>query len=143
MDYIGKYRFYEKEELIKDREDGQYILDNLNKSNRFDYDGASYTFTRFDNISEGKTEKNVDIVIDKDDYNVKIKGETVHLDLIYKMDINKLEDHYRITTRISERDGELSCLLYINLRDGEDFINALGKVKENQIELSKPKDIGK
>ena len=57
LDYIGKYHFYEKDEFLNNREDGEYILENLNKSNRFDYDGASYTFTKFGNISEGKTEK--------------------------------------------------------------------------------------
>ncbi len=133
LDYIGKYHFYEKDELIKFRNDGQYIMDNLDKSNRFDYDGASYTFTKFGNISEGKTEKGVEITINKDDYNVKINNEIVHLDLIYKMDIKELEDHFRITTRISEKGEDISCLLYINLNDGKDFINALNKVKENQI----------
>lgn len=137
--YIGKYHFYEKDELIKFRNDGQYIMDNLDKSNRFDYDGASYTFTKFGNISEGKTEKGVEITINKDDYNVKINNEIVHLDLIYKMDIKELEDHFRITTRISEKGEDISCLLYINLNDGKDFINALNKVKENQIKLSKAK----
>ncbi|MBC5628282.1 hypothetical protein H8S20_05175 [Clostridium sp. NSJ-6] len=139
LDYIGKYHFYEKDELIKFRNDGQYIMDNLDKSNRFDYDGASYTFTKFGNISEGKTEKGVEITINKDDYNVKINNEIVHLDLIYKMDIKELEDHFRITTRISEKGEDISCLLYINLNDGKDFINALNKVKENQIKLSKAK----
>lgn len=137
LDYIGKYHFYEKDELVKLRKDGQYILDNLNKSNRFDYDGASYTFTKFENISEGKTERDVDITVTEDDYNVKINNEIVHLDLIYKMDIKELEDHFRITTRISEKGEDISCLLYINLNDGENFINALNKVKENQINLSK------
>lgn len=139
LDYIGKYHFYEKDELIKLRNDGQYIMDNLDKSNRFDYDGASYTFTKFGNISEGKTERGVEITINKDDYNVKINNEIVHLDLIYKMDIKELEDHFRITTRISEKGEDISCLLYINLNDGKDFINALNKVKENQIKLSKAK----
>lgn len=139
LDYIGKYHFYEKDELIKFRNDGQYIMDNLDKSNRFDYDGASYTFTKFGNISEGKTEKGVEITINKDDYNVKINNEIVHLDLIYKMDIKELEDHFRITTRISEKGEDISCLLYINLNDGKDFINSLNKVKENQIKLSKAK----
>ena len=139
LDYIGKNHIYEKDELIKFRNDGQYIMDNLDKSNRFDYDGASYTFTKFGNISEGKTEKGVEITINKDDYNVKINNEIVHLDLIYKMDIKELEDHFRITTRISEKGEDISCLLYINLNDGKDFINALNKVKENQIKLSKAK----
>lgn len=139
LDYIGKYHFYEKDELVKLRKDGQYILDNLDKSNRFDYDGASYTFTKFANISEGKTERDVDITVTEDDYNVKINNEIVHLDLIYKMDIKELEDHFRITTRISEKGEDISCLLYINLNDGENFINALNKVKENQIKLSKAK----
>ena len=77
---------------------------------------------------------------EENDYNVDINGEVVHLDLIYKMDIKKLEDHYRITTRISEKGDTVSCLLYIDLENGEDFINGLNHVKEAQIELSRPKD---
>lgn len=139
LDYMGKYEFYEKDDLIKSREDGEYILENLSKSNRFDYDGASYTFTKFGNISEGKTDRDVNITIYEDDYNVKINDEIAHLDLIYKMDIKELEDHFRITTRVSEKGRDISCLLYINLKDSEDFINALTKVKENQIKLSNSK----
>ena len=140
LDYFGKYHFYEENELVKEKEDGEYILENLKKSNRFDYNGASYTFTKFGNISEGRTEKDVDLTIKENDYNVDINGEVVHLDLIYKMDIKKLEDHYRITTRISEKGDTVSCLLYIDLENGEDFINGLNHVKEAQIELSRPKD---
>lgn len=139
LDYIGKYVFYEEDELITLRDDGQYIVDNLKESNRFDYDGASYTFTKFGNISEGKTERDVKVEIMEKSNNVKVNNETVHLDLIYKMEIKELEDHFRITTRVSEKGGSISCLLYINLKEGEDFINALNQVKENQMELAKPK----
>ena len=117
----------------------QYILEKLKESNRFDYDGASYTFTKFGNISEGRTRRNVNILIEKDNINVKIDGEVVHLDLIYKMDIKELEDHFRITTRISEKGNTVSCLLYINLNEGESFIRAIESVRDYQIELSKEK----
>lgn len=139
LDYLGKYYFYEEDEFLKDKEDGQYILENLKESNRFDYDGASYTFTKFGNISEGKTKRDVNILIEENNINVKIDGEVVHLDLIYKMDVKELEDHFRITTRISEKGNTVSCLLYINLNDGENFIKALTAVKEMQIKLSKEK----
>lgn len=132
LDYIGRYNFYEEDELVKTRADGKYILDNLKKSNRFDYDGASYTFTKFDNISEGRTKRNVILSIYKENINVKIDGENTHLDLIYKMDIKKLEDHYRITTRISEKGGSVSVLLYVNNEDAKDCIEALKEVKKYQ-----------
>ena len=139
LDYLGKYYFYEEDEFLKAKENGQYILDKLKESNRFDYDGASYTFTKFGNISEGRTRRNVNILIEKDNINVKIDGEVVHLDLIYKMDIKELEDHFRITTRISEKGNTVSCLLYINLNEGESFIRAIESVRDYQIELSKEK----
>lgn len=135
LDYIGKYIFYEEDELLKFKKDGQYILDNLKKSNRFDYDKASYTFTKFGNISEGRTEKNVALEIEKDNIDVKINGKGTHLDLIYKMDVKRLEDHYRITTRISEKEDTISTLLYININEGEDCIKALEEVKRYQEEL--------
>lgn len=67
LDYIGKYRFYQEEEFIEAVKDGEYILENLKESNRFDYNQASYTFTKFGNISEGITEKNVKLEIEKDE----------------------------------------------------------------------------
>ena len=51
------------------------------------------------------------------------------------MEIKKLEDHYRVATRISERDGNLSTLLYINLKDGEECLNALEAVRDYQEKL--------
>lgn len=136
LDYLGKYHFYEEDELVKSKEDGQYILDNLKKSNRFDYDKASYTFTKFGNISEGRTERDVTLEIEKDNIDVKINGETTHLDLIYKMQTKKLEDHYRITTRISEKGNSVSTLLYVTLKDGEDCIKALEEIKKYQEKLA-------
>lgn len=140
LDYLGKYNFYEEDELITLRDDGQYIVDNLKNSNRFDYDGASYTYTKYGNISEGRTEKNVQITIEENDINVKINSQVVHLDLIYKMDIKELEDHVRITTRISEKIRSVSCLMYIGYKENKDFIEALNKVKELQKSLAEPKD---
>lgn len=139
LDYLGKYYFYEEDEFLNVKEDGQYILENLKESNRFDYDGASYTFTKFGNISEGRTKKDVNISIEENNINIKIDGDVVHLDLIYKMNIKELEDHFRVTTRISEKGNSVSCLLYINLKDGDAFIKALTAVREKQIELSKEK----
>lgn len=136
LDYLGKYHFYEEDELVRLKKDGEYILDNLKKSNRFDYDKATYTFTKFGNISEGRTEKDVVVEIKKENIDVNINGKTTHLDLIYKMEVKKLEDHYRIATRISEKADSVSSLLYINLRDGEDFIKALEEIKKYQENLS-------
>ena len=135
LDYIGKYRFYEEEEFIEAVKDGEYILENLKESNRFDYNQASYTFTKFGNISEGITEKNVKLEIEKDNINVRLNGKTTHLDLIYKMEVKKLEDHYRIATRISEKGENISTLLYININDGEECLRALEAVKEYQENL--------
>lgn len=135
LDYIGRYRFYEEEEFIEVMDEGEYILDNLKKSSRFDYKGSSYRFTKFGNISEGTTEKDVPLKIEAGSIDVEINNETVHLDLIYKMEVKKLEDHYRIATRISEKNEQVSALLYINLEDGKDCIKALEEVKNCQIKL--------
>lgn len=135
LDYYGEYVFYEEQDFIRDKEDGKYILEKLKESNRFDYNHASYTITKYGNISEGRTKNNVLIEIDTNDINVQIDGKKIHLNLIYKMDVKKLEDHYRVTTKISEPSQKLSALLYVNLVDGENFINDLNKVKDKQIEL--------
>ena len=73
--------------------------------------------------------------IEKDNINVKFNGETTHLDLIYKMEIKELEDQYRVATRISEKGGNISTLLYINLKDKDDCLNALEAVRDYQEEL--------
>ncbi|MDO5518232.1 MAG: hypothetical protein Q4F66_11805 [Clostridium sp.] len=132
LDYIGKYHFYEEEELVEVFDDGEYILENLKKSSRFDYNNASYRFTKYGNISEGITENNVKVTVKKDDIDVIMNGKNIHLDLIYKMEVKELEDHYRIATRASEVDDYYSMLLYINLNDGEDFVKALSEVKNYQ-----------
>lgn len=132
LDYVGRYYFYEEEDLLKFKENGQYILDNLKKSNRFDFDNASYTFTKFGNVSEGRTERDVTLEIENNSIDVKMNGENVHLDLIYKMDVKKLEDHYRITTRISEKGNSVSVLMYAIINDGEDVVQALEGVKKYQ-----------
>lgn len=135
LDYVGKYRFYEEEEFIEVVKDGEYVLKNLKESNRFDYNNSSYTFTKFGNISEGITDRNVKLEVDKDSVNVKLNGEVTHLDLIYKMEIKELEDHYRVATRISERGGNVSALLYINLKDGKQCLEALEAVRDYQQKL--------
>lgn len=132
LDYLGKYHFYEEDDFKEKVKDGEYILDNLKKSNRFDYCGATYTFTKFGNISQGITEKNVELEIDEESIDVKFNRESVHLDLIYKMDVKKLEDHYRIATRISEKQNNISVLLYVNIKDGEECLASLKKVRERQ-----------
>lgn len=49
------------------------------------------------------------------------------------MDVKKLEDHYRIAIRISEKEGKyVSTLLYVNVNDGEECIDYLEKVREMQ-----------
>ena len=136
LDYLGKYHFYEEDDFIKQEEEAEYILNNLKDSNRFDYSGATYTFTKFGNISKGETEKNVLMEIDEEDINVKFHGKVTHLDLIYKMDVKELEDHYRVATRINEKDGDnISVLLYINIKDGKECLKELKKVQEVQKKL--------
>lgn len=136
LDYIGKYYFYEEEEFIEVVKDGEYILENLRKSNRFDYNKSTYTFTKFGNISEGITERDITLETFKDNINVKINGCDVHLDLIYKMEVKELEDHLRIATRISEKQDKCSVLLYVNKDDdGKDCIESLKEVKKYQQKL--------
>lgn len=130
LDYIGTYHFYEEEEFIEVIKDAEYILENLKKSNRFDYNKASYTFTKYGNISEGITKKNVNLEVIKDEINVRMDSIPTHLNLIYKMDVKELEDHYRIATTISEVGDKSSVLLYINKEDGEDLIDALKEIKK-------------
>lgn len=134
LDYFSKYYFYEEDKFLQEVEDGEYILNQIKKSNRFDYKGYSYKYTKFGNISKGDTQKDVEVEIKEDDIDVIINDENAHLDLIYKFEIKNLEDHIRITTRISEKSDDISCLLYIDYNQGNDFIKDLEKVKKAQQE---------
>ena len=134
LDYFSKYYFYEEDEFFKNVEDGEYILEQIKKSNRFDYKGHSYKYTKFKNISKSNTKRDVEIEIPKDDIDVIINGEVAHLDLIYKFDTKELEDHIRITTRISEENDDTSCILYIDYNQGNEFLKELDSVKKLQEE---------
>jgi len=131
LDYFSKYYFYEEDDFVKE-EDGEYILEQLKKANRFDYKGHSYKYTKYGNVSKSDTKRDVDIEIKENDINVYIDGETKHLDLIYKLDTRELEDHVRVTTRISERVDDISCILYVDYTQSKQFLEELQSVKKLQ-----------
>ena len=39
LDYFSKYYFYEEDKFSQEVEEGDYILEQIKKSNRFDYKG--------------------------------------------------------------------------------------------------------
>lgn len=132
LDYFSKYYFYEEEDFAKQVEEGEYILEQIKTSNRFDYKGHSYKYTKFGNISQSDTKRDVNMEIQENNINVIIDNEECHLDLIYKFETKTLEDHVRITTRISEKNDDVSCLLYISNNEAEDCIKELENVKKLQ-----------
>ena len=132
LDYFSKYYFYEEDNFVKQVEEGQYILEQIKTSNRFDYKGHSYKYTKFGNISQSDTKRDVSMEIPADSINVIIDNEECHLDLIYKLETKTLEDHIRVTTRISEKNDDISCLLYISNNQAEVFIKELENVKKLQ-----------
>ncbi len=134
LDYFSKYYFLEEEDFIK-QEEGSYILEQIKLGNRFDYKGHSYKYTKFNNISKSDTKRNVELEILENNINVLINGELKHLDLIYKLDTRKLEDHIRITTRISEKNDDISCIMYIDNEHGDAFIKDLEVIKALQENL--------
>ena len=134
LDYFSKYYFYEEDKFSQEVEDGEFILEQIKKSNRFDYKGHSYKYTKFGNISKSNTQIDVEVEIQKDNIDVIINGENAHLDLIYKFETKDLEDHIRITTRISEKNDDISCILYIDYNQGNDFVKELEDVKRVQQE---------
>lgn len=132
LDYFSKYYFYEEDDFTKQVEEGEYILEQIKTSNRFDYKGHSYKYTKFGNISQSDTKRDVNMEIPESSINVTIDNEECHLDLIYKFETKTLEDHVRITTRISEKNDDVSCLLYISNNEANDCIKELENVKKLQ-----------
>lgn len=132
LDYFSKYYFYEEDDFVNEVEEGKYMLEQIKTSNRFDYKGHSYKYTKFGNISQSDTKRDVDMEIVSDSVNVIIDNEKCHLDLIYKFETKVLEDHVRVTTRISEKNDDVSCLLYINNSEAKECIKELEEVKKLQ-----------
>lgn len=132
LDYFSKYYFYEEDNFAKQVEEGEYILEQIKASNRFDYKGHSYKYTKFGNISQSDTKRDVNMEIPENSINVIIDDEKCHLDLIYKFETKSLEDYVRIATRISEKNDDISCLLYISNNQAEEFIKELENVKKLQ-----------
>lgn len=132
IDYFSKYYFYDEDDFIKNIEDGEYIIEQIKRSNRFDYKNHSYKYTKFGNISQSDTKRNVEMEIQEGNINVILDGKECHLDLIYKFETKVLEDHVRIATRISEKTDDISCLLYINHNQAQNCIQELKNVKKLQ-----------
>lgn len=132
IDYFSKYYFYDEDDFIKNIEDGEYIIEQIKRSNRFDYKNHSYKYTKFGNISQSETKRNVEMEIQEGNINVILDGKECHLDLIYKFETKVLEDHVRIATRISEKSDDISCLLYINHNQAQNCIQELKNVKKLQ-----------
>ena len=132
IDYFSKYYFYDEDDFIKNIKDGEYIIEQIKRSNRFDYKNHSYKYTKFGNISQSETKRNVEMEIQDGDINVILDGKECHLDLIYKFETKVLEDHVRIATRISEKSDDISCLLYINHNQAQNCIQELKNVKKLQ-----------
>ena len=132
IDYFSKYYFYDEDDFIKNIKDGEYIIEQIKRSNRFDYKNHSYKYTKFGNISQSETKRNVEMEIQEGNINVILDGKECHLDLIYKFETKVLEDHVRIATRISEKTDDISCLLYINHNQAQNCIQELKNVKKLQ-----------
>ncbi|WP_434796383.1 hypothetical protein [Terrisporobacter vanillatitrophus] len=132
LDYFSKYYFYEEDDFVNQVEEGKFILEQIKISNRFDYKGHSYKYTKFGNISQSDTKRDVNMEIVADNVNVILDNEERHLDLIYKFETKVLEDHVRVTTRISEKNDDVSCLLYINNNEAKECIKELEGVKKLQ-----------
>lgn len=131
LDYFSKYYFYEIEDFKKEK-DAEFILQKINECNRFDYKGYSYKYSKYNNIVKGETKRNVDIQIDESLDTVIIDSKVKRLDLNYKFQTKQLEDHLRIATKISDENSENSCLIYIDNKHANEFIDSINKVKQNQ-----------
>ena len=107
LDYFSKYYFYEEDKFSQEVEDGEFILEQIKKSNRFDYKGHSYKYTKFGNISKSNTQRDVEVEIQKDNIDVIINGENAHLDLIYKFETKETAEELKVdfskTAKVSPR----------------------------------------
>lgn len=132
LDYFGKYYFYEADEFKRLRQDADTILKHIEEYSRYQEGDHAFTKSKFGNITESYTEKQVEMVIPSAGDTVLINGQKRHLDLAFKMETKELEDHLRIATRLIEEGQSISCLLYVNYEQSKDFIEALEGLKQHQ-----------
>ncbi|MGL4346181.1 MAG: hypothetical protein ACRCTE_13365 [Cellulosilyticaceae bacterium] len=132
LDYLGKYYFYDIESFKSQNPNAEMILKQIKEYSRYQEGDHAFTKTKFGHISEGYTLKGVEVVIPPHADYLLIGGEKRHLDLAFKMECSKLEDHVRIGTRLIEDGQSISCLLYINHTQAQDFLNCLEQIKANQ-----------
>ncbi|CEN84357.1 hypothetical protein [Paraclostridium sordellii] len=131
IDYFSKYSFFEIDDFKKE-EEGEYILKKINECNRFDYNGYTYKYSKFNNVVKGETNKNVKILIDENNDTLVVDGEITRLDLNFKYEKKQLEDHVRVAKKVCNKNNELSCLIYIKNEYSKEFLNSLDKIKSNQ-----------
>lgn len=129
LDYLGKYYFYEVSDFKASHEDADMILQKIEEYSRYQQGDHAFTKSKFGNITESYTEKQVEVVIAEASDDVWIQGEKRHLDLNYKMEVTNLEDHVRIATRLIEDGESISCLMYINYEQDKAFLEALEQLK--------------
>lgn len=132
LDYLGKYYFYEEDEFRRLREDADTIIKHIEEYSRYQEGDHAFTKSKFGSITESRTEKHAEVVIPTAGDTVLINGEKKHLDLAYKMEVKKLEDHARIATKIIEEGQSISCLMYVNYDQSKAFIEALEGLKSHQ-----------
>ncbi|MEF9960663.1 MAG: hypothetical protein RR448_09080 [Niameybacter sp.] len=130
LDYLSIYYFYEEADFRQKRQDAEKILEHIKEYSRYQEGDVAFTISKFGNISEGHTLKEVEVVIPSEGDVVWVKGEKRHLDLQFKMETKALEDHVRIATRLIENGESISCLMYVNYKQDKAFLEALEKLKE-------------
>lgn len=129
LDYLGKYYFYEIEDFQKQCPEADKILKEIEEYSRSQQGDHAFTKSKFGNITESYTEKQVEVIVPTQGDWILLNNQKRHLDLNYKMEIRKLEDHIRVATRLIEEGQSISCLMYINYAQEEAFLNALNQLK--------------
>lgn len=130
---MGKYYFYEIDEFRQSREDADAILKHIEEYSRYQEGDHTFSKSKFGNITESHTEKEVEIIIPDTGDTVLINGAERHLDLMFKMELKELEDHVRIGTKLIEDGQSISCLLYVNYHQSKAFIEALEAMKNRKV----------
>lgn len=133
LDYLSIYYFYEEDTFRSMRQDAEKILAHIEEYSRYQEGDIAFTKSKFGSITESHTQKDVEVVIPAEGDTVWFQGEKRHLDLKFKMEVKNLEDHARIATRLIEQGQSVSCLMYIDYKQDQAFLEALNKLKERQI----------
>ena len=132
IDIYIRYYYYDKEDIEREWDNYEEILEGIDKMQVFEQDGYCFKYTKSGMILASKTQEDVKIEFACDYKYIKINGKKKYINLNKRFEVDNLTNHTRVTTIIEEIHDYIMCVFYISNLNSEEFINELEKIKSSQ-----------